>query len=124
MCGAITTWRLFGQSRVGHLKCVRRTFLRVQKSAGEWPFGVSFARKNKVRVSVCVCMTVIALFPSSSHFIFEKFALPPWLKEEFVDLMAGAAGVISSVEDLVRHTIWSVLDTTHVQNRSYGTECI
>jgi len=63
-------------------------------------------------------MTVIALFPSSSHFIFEKFAPPPWLEEEFVDLMAGAAGVISSVEDLVRHTIWSVLDTTHVQNRS------
>ncbi|KAF8489640.1 hypothetical protein F5888DRAFT_1808661 [Russula emetica] len=46
-------------------------------------------------------MTVIALFPSSSHFIFEKFAPPPWLEEEFVDLMAGAAGVISSVEDLV-----------------------
>lgn len=31
--------------------------------------------------------------------------IPPWLKEEYVDLMAGAAGVISSVEDLVRHTI-------------------
>ena len=45
--------------------------MRVQKSAGEWPFGVSFAR-NKVQVNVC--MTVVALFPSSSLFIFEKFA--------------------------------------------------
>ncbi|KAI0286671.1 beta-lactamase/transpeptidase-like protein [Russula aff. rugulosa BPL654] len=26
--------------------------------------------------------------------------IPPWLEEEYVDLMAGAAGVISSVEDL------------------------
>lgn len=28
--------------------------------------------------------------------------IPPWLEEGYVDLMAGAAGVISSVEDLVR----------------------
>jgi CubicO group peptidase (beta-lactamase class C family) len=50
--------------------------------------------------------------------------IPPWLEEGFVDLMAGAAGVISSVEDLVRHTIWSALYLTHVLNRSFGTECI
>jgi len=31
--------------------------------------------------------------------------IPPWIEKGFVDLMAGAAGVISSVEDLVRHTI-------------------
>jgi CubicO group peptidase (beta-lactamase class C family) len=29
--------------------------------------------------------------------------IPPWIKDEFVDLMAGPGGVISSVEELVRH---------------------
>jgi len=50
--------------------------------------------------------------------------IPPWLEEGFVGLMAGAAGVISSVEDLVRHTIWSALYSTHLLKRSFGTECI
>src|SRR5487761_1182866 len=35
--------------------------------------------------------------------------IPHWLQGEDVDLMAGPAGVITSVEDLVRHVIWSVL---------------
>jgi CubicO group peptidase (beta-lactamase class C family) len=35
--------------------------------------------------------------------------IPHWLEEEFVDLMAGPAGVISSVEDLVRYAVWSPL---------------
>lgn len=34
--------------------------------------------------------------------------IPPWDEEEFVDLVAGPGGVISSAEDLVRHVI---LDT-------------
>lgn len=50
--------------------------------------------------------------------------IPPWLEERFVDLMAGAAGVISSVEDLVRYTVLSSLYSTHVLDRSFGTECI
>ena|SRR6266849_6606543 len=50
--------------------------------------------------------------------------IPTWLKEEFLDLMAGPAGVISSVEDLVGHTIWSALYSTYVLNRPFGTECI
>jgi CubicO group peptidase (beta-lactamase class C family) len=33
--------------------------------------------------------------------------MPPWIEERYVDLTAGPAGVISSVEDLARHTIWS-----------------
>jgi CubicO group peptidase (beta-lactamase class C family) len=33
--------------------------------------------------------------------------IPPWIEEEFVDVLAGPAGVISSVEDLARHTIRS-----------------
>lgn len=32
--------------------------------------------------------------------------IPPWIKEEFVDLSAGPGGVISSVIDLVRHAFW------------------
>ena len=32
--------------------------------------------------------------------------IPPWIQEEFVDLVAGIGGVISSVEDLARHAIW------------------
>ena len=28
--------------------------------------------------------------------------IPPWIEEEFVDLIAGSDGVISSVEDLAR----------------------
>jgi len=34
--------------------------------------------------------------------------IPNWLQEEYVDLMAGPAGVITSVEELARHVIWSV----------------
>jgi CubicO group peptidase (beta-lactamase class C family) len=49
--------------------------------------------------------------------------IPHWLEEEFVDLMAGPAGVISSVEDLVRHAVWSPLYSTHVLNRPFGPEC-
>jgi CubicO group peptidase (beta-lactamase class C family) len=29
--------------------------------------------------------------------------IPPWIEEEYVDLTAGPAGVISSVEDFARH---------------------
>lgn len=32
--------------------------------------------------------------------------IPPWIEEEYVDLVAGLGGVISSAEDLVRHAIW------------------
>jgi CubicO group peptidase (beta-lactamase class C family) len=32
--------------------------------------------------------------------------IPPWIEEEFEDLIAGPAGVISSVEELVRHVMW------------------
>src|SRR5487761_697003 len=39
--------------------------------------------------------------------------IPHWLQEEFVDLMAGPAGVITSVEDLVRHAIRSVRYLTY-----------
>jgi CubicO group peptidase (beta-lactamase class C family) len=35
--------------------------------------------------------------------------IPHWLQEEFVDLMAGPAGVITSVEELARHVIWTVI---------------
>jgi CubicO group peptidase (beta-lactamase class C family) len=31
--------------------------------------------------------------------------IPPWIEEEFVDLVAGLGGVISSAEDLVRYVI-------------------
>ena len=34
--------------------------------------------------------------------------IPHWLQEEDVDLMAGPAGVITSVEELARHVIRSV----------------
>src|SRR6266851_5012627 len=38
-------------------------------------------------------------------------SIPPWLQEEDVDLMAGPAGVISSVEELARHvTSFGVYD--------------
>src|SRR5260370_34967194 len=30
--------------------------------------------------------------------------IPPWIEEEFVDLVAGPAGVMSSIEDLVRQS--------------------
>jgi CubicO group peptidase (beta-lactamase class C family) len=49
--------------------------------------------------------------------------IPPWIEEESVDLMAGPAGVISSVEELVRQAIWSTLYSTHVLNRPFGPEC-
>jgi CubicO group peptidase (beta-lactamase class C family) len=32
-------------------------------------------------------------------------SIPPWIEEGFVDLNAGPAGVISSVEELVRQTV-------------------
>jgi CubicO group peptidase (beta-lactamase class C family) len=32
--------------------------------------------------------------------------IPPWIKEEYVDISAGPGGVISSAIDLVRHAIW------------------
>ena len=32
--------------------------------------------------------------------------IPPWIQEEYVDLVAGTAGIISCVEDLARHVIW------------------
>ena len=31
--------------------------------------------------------------------------IPPWIHEEYVDLVAGTAGIISCVEDLARHSI-------------------
>jgi CubicO group peptidase (beta-lactamase class C family) len=40
--------------------------------------------------------------------------IPPWIEEEFVDLIAGPGGVISSVEELARHTIWTTLYSTDV----------
>ena len=32
--------------------------------------------------------------------------IPPWIQEEYVDLVAGTAGIISCVDDLARHVIW------------------
>jgi CubicO group peptidase (beta-lactamase class C family) len=44
--------------------------------------------------------------------------IPPWIEEEFVDLIAGPGGVISSVEDLMRHSCLSLHTiSTHVFNR-------
>ena len=34
--------------------------------------------------------------------------IPPWIKEENVDLLAGPGGAISSVIDLVRFAIWAI----------------
>ncbi len=49
--------------------------------------------------------------------------IPPWIEEEFVDLVAGPAGVISSVEDLVRHSCLSLHTISiHVFNRSLGSK--
>jgi CubicO group peptidase (beta-lactamase class C family) len=31
--------------------------------------------------------------------------IPPWIQEEYVDLVAGPGGVISNVEDLARHAV-------------------
>ena len=31
--------------------------------------------------------------------------IPPWIEEEYVDLVAGTAGIVSNVEDLARHAI-------------------
>jgi CubicO group peptidase (beta-lactamase class C family) len=49
--------------------------------------------------------------------------IPPWIEEEFVDLVAESLGVISSVKDLVRHS-WLSLHTisTHVFNRPLGSK--
>jgi CubicO group peptidase (beta-lactamase class C family) len=50
--------------------------------------------------------------------------IPPWIEEKFVDLVAGSDGVMSSVEDLARHTIWGIsVNSTHVLSRSLGLEC-
>ena len=48
--------------------------------------------------------------------------IPPWIEEEFVDLMAGPAGVISSVEELVRHAIRGSFYLTHISSRPSGPE--
>ena len=49
--------------------------------------------------------------------------IPQWIEEEFVDVLAGPAGVISSVEDLVRHSCLSLHDiSTYVFNRPLGSE--
>jgi CubicO group peptidase (beta-lactamase class C family) len=32
--------------------------------------------------------------------------IPPWIEDEFEDLIAGPGGVISNVEELVRHVMW------------------
>ena len=32
--------------------------------------------------------------------------IPPWIEEEYVDLVAGTAGIVSNVEDLARHAIY------------------
>ena len=48
--------------------------------------------------------------------------IPPWIEEEFVDLMAGSGGVISSVEELVRHAIRGPLYLAHISCRPFGPE--
>ncbi len=49
--------------------------------------------------------------------------IPPWIEEEYVDLVAGSDGVISSVEDLVRHSCLSLHTISiHVFNRSLGSK--
>jgi len=39
--------------------------------------------------------------------------IPHWLQDEFIDLMAGPGGVISSVEELARHIFWSTWYLTY-----------
>jgi CubicO group peptidase (beta-lactamase class C family) len=39
--------------------------------------------------------------------------IPPFLREELVDLMAGPGGVISSVEDLASHPVWDICYLTY-----------
>jgi CubicO group peptidase (beta-lactamase class C family) len=49
--------------------------------------------------------------------------IPTWLQEEDVDLLAGPAGVITSVEDLARHVIWSVWHLAYFfESRYPGSE--
>ena len=49
--------------------------------------------------------------------------IPPWIEEEYVDLVAGSDGVISSVEDLVRDSCLSLHTISiHVFNRSLGSK--
>ncbi len=49
--------------------------------------------------------------------------IPPWIEEEYVDLVAGSDGVISSVKDLVRHSCLSLHTiSTHVFIRPLGSE--
>ena len=48
--------------------------------------------------------------------------IPPWMEEEYVDLAAGPGGVISSVEDLARHTIYNSKNLTHIFDRPLGSE--
>jgi CubicO group peptidase (beta-lactamase class C family) len=49
--------------------------------------------------------------------------IPFWNEEGSVDLMAGPAGVISSVEELARRAIRSPSHSTYVLNRPFGPEC-
>ena len=49
--------------------------------------------------------------------------IPHWLQEEYVDLMAGPAGIISSPEELVRHVAWGMwYSDLHFRRRCHGSE--
>src|SRR6267154_3298494 len=48
--------------------------------------------------------------------------IPPWIEEEYVDLIAAAGGVISSVEDLVCHYLEFLNVFTDTFNRPLGLE--
>jgi CubicO group peptidase (beta-lactamase class C family) len=48
--------------------------------------------------------------------------IPPLIEDEFVDLVAGPGGVISSVEELVCRAIRGPLDLTHISSRPFGPE--
>ena len=48
--------------------------------------------------------------------------IPPWIEDEFVDLVAGPGGVISSVEELVCHVIRGPSYLTHISSRPFGPE--
>jgi len=51
--------------------------------------------------------------------------IPHWLQDEFADLMAGPAGVISSVEDLARHVFLEyVVFDLQAEGRHHGSESI
>jgi CubicO group peptidase (beta-lactamase class C family) len=48
--------------------------------------------------------------------------IPPWIEDEFADLIAGPAGVISSVEDLVRHVMGGCKCLTYELSRCLGSK--